>query len=147
MELNVKSPFYLVQKLLPLLTEAGTPEDPARIINIGSVAGIMSETLTAYAYMASKAAINHLTRGLARDLVGRNITVNAIAPGFFPSRMTRHITDNEAMNKMVMNSIPMKRMGKPEEIGALAVYMCSKPAAFMTGTVVPIDGGSLVGNS
>ena len=86
MSLNVKSPFFLVQKLLPLLSAAGTADDPARIINIGSIAGIDSVTLSSYAYMASKAAINHLTRGLARDLVGRHINVNAIAPGLFPEQ-------------------------------------------------------------
>lgn len=144
MTLNVKSPFYLVQKLLHLLTAAGTAEDPARIINIGSIAGISSLTQSAYSYMASKAAINHLTKGLAIDLVGRNITANAIAPGFFPSRMTRHITEDDKMMDYAMSMVPMGRMGKAEEIGSLAIYLCSKPSAYITGSVLTIDGGVLV---
>ena len=145
MALNIKTPFFLVQKLLPLLSAAGTIDDPARILNIGSVAGLMTETLSAYAYMSSKAAILHLTKGLARDLADKHIAVNAIAPGFFPSRMTRHITDNEKIQAQVLKTIPMGRMGRPDEIGALALYLCSKASAFMTGSVIPIDGGSLVG--
>lgn len=144
MTLNVKSPFYLVQRLLPQLVKAGTKEDPARIINIGSVAGISSETQQAYSYMASKAAINHLTKGLAKDLVDRNITANAIAPGFFPSRMTRHISGNEEMKKYAMSIIPLGRMGQSEEIGSLAIYLCAKPSAYITGAIIPIDGGILI---
>ena len=144
MTLNVKSPFYLVQKLLPLLSAAGTVDDPARIINIGSIAGISSFTQSAYSYMASKAAINHLTKGLAIDLVKRNITANAIAPGFFPSRMTRHITDDDKMMDFAMAKVPMGRMGKADEIGSLAIYLCSKPSAYITGAVMTIDGGVLV---
>jgi len=144
MTLNVKSPFYLVQRLLPLLEKAGTKEDPARIINIGSIAGIISTTQSAYSYMASKAAINHLTKGLAKDLVNRNIVVNAIAPGFFPSKMTRHITENEDVKKYAIGMIPLGRMGQPEEIGSLAIFLCSKPSAYMTGTIIPIDGGILI---
>lgn len=144
MTLNVKSPFYLVQRLLPLLEKAGTKEDPARIINIGSVAGILSETQQAYSYMASKAAINHLTKGLAKDLVGRNIISNSIAPGFFPSRMTRHITGNDAVMDRAMSMVPMGRMGEPEEIGSLAIYLCSKSSAYINGAIIPIGGGIVI---
>ena len=144
MTLNVKSPFYLLQKLLPLLEKAGTKEDPARIINIGSVAGIMAETQQAYSYMASKAAINHLTKGLAKDLVGRNINANAIAPGFFPSRMTRHITGNDEVMKYAMSIVPMGRMGKEEEIGSLAIYLSSKASAYITGSIIQMDGGAVI---
>lgn len=145
MTLNVKSPFYLVQRLLPLLEKAGTKEDPARIINIGSVAGIMAETQQAYSYMASKAAINHLTKGLAKDLVNRNINANAIAPGFFPSRMTRHITDNDTVMDYAMSMVPMGRMGEADEIGSLAVYLCAKSSAYINGAIIPIDGGIVIG--
>ncbi|MEM7348893.1 MAG: SDR family oxidoreductase [Chloroflexota bacterium] len=120
--------------------------DPARIINVGSIAGITPETLSAYAYMASKAAIQHLTKGLARDLAEYNINVNAIAPGFFPSKMTRHITANEELNAQILAGIPMGRMGRPEEVGALAIYLASPASAFMTGNVIPLDGGHLVGH-
>ncbi len=146
MELNVKSPFYLTQKLLPLLEKAGTQEDPARVINISSVSGLTPESLSAYAYGVSKAAIGHMTKVLARDLVHRNIGVNSIAPGFFPSKMTRHLDKDEARKKEALAHIPMGRMGYPEEMGALAVYLCCKASAYMTGNVIPLDGGFLVGD-
>lgn len=146
MDLNVKSPFFLVQRLLPLLAAAGTKEDPSRIINIGSIAGISSFTQNAYSYMASKAAINHLTKGLAKDLVSQNITANAIAPGIFPSKMTRHITGDETLKNHALKMIPMGRMGQDEEIGSLAIYLCAKPSAYITGAIIPIDGGFLVNN-
>ncbi len=144
MTLNVKSPFYLVQRLLPMLEKAGTKEDPARIINIGSIAGLMATTQQAYSYMASKAAINHLTKGLAKDLVSKHIIANAIAPGFFPSKMTKFITENEEAKKYATGMIPLKRMGEPDEIGSLAIFLCAKPSAYVTGAVIPIDGGILV---
>lgn len=145
MTLNVKSPFYLVQKLLPLLEKSATADDPARIINIGSISALTSETLNAYAYVASKAAIHQLTRALARDLVLRHINVNAIAPGFFPSKMTRHYLDDGALKEQLSMDIPMRRMGRPDEIGALAIYLASSASAFMTGNILALDGGYLVG--
>ena len=147
MTLNVKSPFYLVQKLLPLLEASGSAQDPARIINIGSIAGIDSETLSSYAYMASKAAIQHLTRGLARDLASKNINVTAIAPGFFPSKMTNFIVENDALSAHVVSKIPRGRMGQPDDIGALAIYLSSPASSFMTGNVIQLDGGHLLGNN
>ena len=141
MDLNLKSPFYLVQKLVPLLESSAAEGAPARVINIGSIAGLMTESQSAYSYMASKAGILHLTQGLARDLARRHITVNAIAPGFFHSKMTRHMTSNEEIMGLVVSQIPLGRMGEPQDIGGLVVFLSSTAGAYMTGTVVPMSGG------
>lgn len=144
MDLNVKSPFFLVQKCLPLLTKSASADNRARIINIGSIAGLSNETLMAYSYGPSKAAILHMTGALARDLASRNINVNAIAPGLFDTRMVSHIKRDEALQKEVMKTIPMGRAGQAEDIGGLAVFLCSRASAFMTGSIIPVDGGQLV---
>ncbi len=141
MNLNVKSPFFLVQKMLPLLERGARAEAPARVVNIGSVAGMLAGTQSAYSYMASKAAIMHLTKGLAKDLAARHITVNAIAPGFFESKMTRHYSASDEMLNFILAGIPLGRMGEPREIGALTLYLCGPAGAYTTGAVVPCGGG------
>ena len=145
MDLNVKTPFYLVQKLLPQLTASATAEDPGRVINIGSIAGLSAESLSAYSYGASKAAIQHLTKTLAKDLARRHVTVNAIAPGFFPTNMTDFIVQNEALMSQALKGIPLQRVGKPGDIGALVIFLASPAASFMTGAVLPLDGGQVLG--
>lgn len=144
MDLNVKSPFYIVQKLLPLLKAAASKEDPARVINIASIAALVAGTQSAYSYMASKAAITHLSRGLALDLAKDHIAVNAIAPGFFPSKMTRHLSTEEGLE--MLNAItPLGRIGQPDDIGGLTIFLCSAAGAYMTGSVIPIGGGMDLG--
>lgn len=146
MNLNVKSPFFLVQKLLPLLEASASEQNPARIINIGSVAGLtVGDTQQAYAYMTSKAAILHLTKGLAKDLASRHITVNGIAPGFFPSKMTTHLTDDDSVLARTLAKVPLGRLGAPQEIGGLIIYLGSAAGAYMTGSLIPITGGSDLG--
>ena len=141
MQLNVTSVFGCIQQLLPLLRKAGNAESPARVINIGSVAGITAHGENAYAYGPSKAALHQLSRMLARELVSQHINVNVIAPGRFPSKMTRHISnDAEAMAKDCA-VIPMKRWGREDEMSALAVMLASTAGAYMTGAIIPIDGG------
>ncbi|SNS14342.1 SDR family oxidoreductase [Pseudomonas segetis] len=141
MQLNVTSVFSCIQQLLPLLRKAGNSANPARIINIGSVAGISSFGENAYAYGPSKAALHQLSRMLARELVEQHINVNVIAPGRFPSKMTQHIAnDNEAMAQDTA-VIPMKRWGREEEMAALAISLASTSGAYMTGNIIPIDGG------
>lgn len=144
MDLNVKTPFYLMQKLLPLMEAAASPEDPAKVINIGSIAGLSSAITGAYAYGASKAAVLHLTKGLAKELAPRHLTVNAIAPGYFPTKMTKHIHSNEALEQQVLSLIPLNRYGKSEELAALTIYLSGKSSAYVTGQVFPLDGGALV---
>jgi len=141
MQLNVTSVFSCIQQLLPLLRKAGSAANPARVINIGSVAGITSHGEDAYAYGPSKAALHQLSRMLARELVGQHINVNVIAPGRFPSKMTRHIAEDAQAMAEDSALIPMKRWGREEEMAALAISLASTAGAYMTGNIIPIDGG------
>ncbi|MFK7982719.1 MAG: SDR family oxidoreductase [Saprospiraceae bacterium] len=139
MDLNVKSVFFLTKSLLPLLKAGGNQADPSRIINISSIAGITHGGLSAVSYNASKAACNHLTKVLAHELAKDHILVNAIAPGFFPSKMTSHF-DHEALGARN----PVGRIGQPTDIAGLVIYLTSKAGSFMTGNIIPLDGGLLV---
>ncbi|NQD94514.1 SDR family oxidoreductase [Pseudomonas sp. CrR25] len=141
MQLNVTSVFGCIQQLLPLLRKAGSADNPARIINIGSVAGITSHGEDAYAYGPSKAALHQLSRMLARELVDEHINVNVIAPGRFPSKMTRHIAGDATAMAEDCALIPMRRWGREEEMAALAISLASTAGAYMTGAIIPIDGG------
>lgn len=138
MAVNVKAPFRLIQELLPELEAAANAGDPARVINIGSVAGTSVNDLQAYSYSASKAAIHFLGSQLASELVSRNIAVNTIAPGYFPTDMTAHLQDEETG---LCNKIPMRRMGSAADIAGAIIYLSSKAGAYLTGTVLSIDGG------
>ena len=144
MAVNVQAPFTMIRELLPDLGKAGTSDDPARIINIGSVAGVKTERLKAYSYAASKAALHMMTRDLAGDLADRHITVNAVIPGFFPTKMTAHMRDDDVVDPSLLAHIPMRRLGKPEDIAGIAVFLASRAGAYVTGALIPIDGG-LVG--
>jgi NAD(P)-dependent dehydrogenase (short-subunit alcohol dehydrogenase family) len=141
MAVNVQAPFTLIRELLPELRAAGTADDPARIINIGSVAGIKTERLRAYSYAASKAAIHMLTRDLAGDLASDNITVNAVIPGYFPTHMTAHMHDGDAVNPELLSHIPLRRLGRPADIAGIVVLLSSKSGSYITGALIPIDGG------
>ncbi|MGN8124050.1 SDR family oxidoreductase [Pseudomonas sp. 22082] len=141
MQLNVTSVFSCIQQFLPLLRQSGSAANPARIINIGSVAGISSFGEQAYAYGPSKAALHQLSRILARELVSQHINVNVIAPGRFPSKMTQHIGSDQQALAEDTALIPMKRWGREEEMAALAISLASTAGAYMTGNVIPLDGG------
>lgn len=141
MQLNVTSVFNCIQQFLPLLRKAGSEANPARIINIGSVAGISSFGEQAYAYGPSKAALHQLSRTLARELVSQHINVNVIAPGRFPSKMTQHIGNDEQALAEDTALIPMKRWGREQEMAALAISLASTAGAYMTGNIIPLDGG------
>jgi len=141
MTVNVQTPFTMVRELLPELGAAGTADDPARVINIGSVAGVKTEGLHAYSYAASKAAIHMLTRDLAGDLAHRNITVNAVIPGYFPTHMTAHMRDGDVVDPGLLSRIPLRRLGRPEDIAGIVVLLCSKGGAYITGALIPVDGG------
>lgn len=140
---NVKAPFMLTQAFLGKLQAAATPADPARVINIGSVYGVTSQVLRAWSYAASKAAIHQLTKVLAAELATRNILVNAIAPGFFPSKMTHFMTSSEERMTEMRKMIPLGREGSKDDIGALALFLGSRASSYMTGNVIPLDGGVL----
>jgi NAD(P)-dependent dehydrogenase (short-subunit alcohol dehydrogenase family) len=140
MSLNVKGIFFLTKALLPLLRKAATPDDPARVINIGSIDGIRVPMLQNYAYSASKAGVHMLTRHLAHHVVADNITVNAIAPGPFPSKMTKFMFDMG--EDVVASQVPLGRPGRPEDMAGAAIYLSSKAGAYLTGAVIPVDGGT-----
>lgn len=144
MDLNVKSPFFLIQKLLPALRRAATAEDPARIINISSINALANPGMDNYSYSASKAAIAHLTRHLAADLVKDDITVNGIAPGLFPSKMTAFFVDGH--EEEAGAGIPRKRIGSPEDAAGTAIYLSSRASAWITGNMIVLDGG-VIANS
>ena len=139
MDLNVKSVFFLTQRLLDLLQAAATSETWSRVINIGSIEGMRSSHLEAYSYAASKAGVNHLTRIMAKFLAPRHIAVNAIAPGYFPSKMTAAI-EEEGQREVVENA-PMKRMGNADDMAGIALYLASRASGFVCGAVIPVDGG------
>lgn len=141
MDLNVKSLFFLTQKLLPALRAAGSAEDPSRVINIGSINGLTYAPLQNYSYVASKAAVHHLSRQMATDLAGDFVNVNAIAPGFFPSKMTAHMLEHE---EEMVKHIPRGRLGSPEDAAGTAIYLCSRASAWVTGHVLVLDGGQAV---
>ena len=144
MNLNAKSVFFLTQKMMPLLKRPATAEDPSRVINITSVLGSRTDPMMAYSYCASKAALAQMTRNLAYDLARDNITVNGISPGFFPSKMTAHIMDDEEANREMLGKARFPRYGKAEDIAGLTIFLCSRSGAYVTGDIIPIDGGLLL---
>lgn len=136
--LNVKGVFHLTKFLRPLLEAAGSPDSPARVINIGSIDGLKVPMLETYAYSASKAAVHQLTRHLAKQLAPM-VTVNAIAPGPFESKMM-HAT-LEAFGDAIAASAPMKRIGRPSDMAGAAIFLASPAASYITGVILPVDGG------
>jgi len=137
--LNVKSVFHLSRLLLPLLERAARPGDPARIINVGSIDGLHVPVLETYAYSASKAAVHHMTRVLARRLAPHGVTVNAVAPGPFESKMMAETL--QRFRDAIVASCPLGRIGEPEDMAGVAIYLASRAGAYLTGAVIPVDGG------
>jgi NAD(P)-dependent dehydrogenase (short-subunit alcohol dehydrogenase family) len=138
MALNVKVVFDLTRFLVPRLEHGARPGDPARVINVGSIDGLQVPALETYAYSASKAAVHHLTRVLARKLAPR-ITVNAIAPGPFESKMMAATL--ERFGEAIKAGCPMGRIGEPDDMAGVAIYLASRAGAYVTGAVIPVDGG------
>jgi NAD(P)-dependent dehydrogenase (short-subunit alcohol dehydrogenase family) len=139
LDLNLRAPFLLTQALLPLLGATASPDAPARIINIGSMEGLRVADQENYSYAASKAGLHHLTRILARELGPRHVTVNAVAPGIVETRMTRELLSAEAADYRART--PLRRLGRPEDIAAAVLYLAGPGGAFVTGAVIPVDGG------
>lgn len=138
LSLNVKGVFHLTKFLTPRLRAGGTAEEPARVINIGSIDGLHVPAMDTFSYSASKAAVHHLTRHMARVLAPR-VTVNAIAPGPFESKMMAATL--EAFGDQIRAQAPLKRIGRPDDVAGAAIFLSSRAGAYLTGTVIPVDGG------
>ena len=139
MDLNVKSIFFLTQKMKALLLKRATLEDPSRVINIGSIDGLNVPGFPTFSYSTSKAAVHHLTRHLAAQLVSENITVNAVAPGPYPSAMLGSAVNSDYSEIEKHN--PRKRTGSPEDIAGLTIFLCSRAGAYVVGETIASDGG------
>ena len=136
--LNVKSVFHLTKFVRPLLEAQGSASEPSRVINIGSIDGLHVPSMDTFAYSASKAAVHHLTRHLAKTLAPL-VTVNAIAPGPFESKMM-HAT-LVAFGDAIALAAPMKRIGQPSDMAGAAIFLASPAASYITGAILPVDGG------
>lgn len=146
MDVNVKSPFFLTQALTPLLKARASAEQTSAIINIGSIAGILGNGLDTFSYAASKSAIHQLTRITATELAASHVRVNAIAPGRFYSKMTEFLSEDQAAFEQEIQTIPMRRWGEPGDIAGVAIMLASQASAFITGQIIPVDGGTTLVN-
>jgi len=146
LDLNVKGVFYLTRECVPLLerTHMSTIiEDPARVINIGSVAGFVPQEAPTHAYDVSKAALHHLSKKMAADLAPKGITVNALAPGFVPTRMSQGLKMWGPNEEDIAKAIPLSRMGNMNDMAGAAIYLSSKAGAWVTGVILNVDGGTV----
>jgi NAD(P)-dependent dehydrogenase (short-subunit alcohol dehydrogenase family) len=139
LSVNVEAGFYMVRELLPLLKAASRDGDPARVINMGSVGGHTTSDVDIYAYSASKAAVHHLTAHMARRLAPK-VTVNALAPGWYETRMTEAVV--KLYGPAIAKGTPMQRLGEPDDLAGVAIFLASRASAYITGMVVPVDGGT-----
>src|SRR3984885_8183540 len=137
---NLEGVFHLTVGLLPALRAAASEDDPARVINIGSIDGIRVPAVENYSYSASKAAVHMLTRHLARRLASEQITVNAIAPGPFETKMMAFLLDTPEKRAEVARIVPLGRIGRPDDAAGLTVFLASRAGSYLTGAVIPLDG-------
>jgi NAD(P)-dependent dehydrogenase (short-subunit alcohol dehydrogenase family) len=141
-DLDAKSPFFLTQRLLPQLRIAASPESRAVVINVSSVNGIRPSSLRNYSYVVAKAGLQQLSVQLAQDLNADNINVNCIAPGPFKSKMTAPLYSSDEVEQQVMQGFTMGRWGATEDAAGLSIFLASKAGSFLTGLLVPFDGGA-----
>jgi NAD(P)-dependent dehydrogenase (short-subunit alcohol dehydrogenase family) len=145
MNVNVKAVFELTRKFLPLLRASASAPDPARVIVTSSVEGVITSSQSNYPYSASKAGVIHLSKHLASTLASDQITVNCIAPGPFESKMMAFVTDDPEKRAALAASLPLQRIGAPEDMAGAVIYLSSKAGAFVTGQTLVVDGGLTVG--
>lgn len=141
MNVNVRGIYYLTEALVDQLRAAGTESDPASVINIGSVDGLRACDLEHYAYSTSKAAVHHLTRQLAKRLAREHVRVNAIAPGPFESKMMAFALSSDDARAAIAESVPVGRIGVPDDMAGAAIFLASKAGSYLTGTTIPVGGG------
>jgi NAD(P)-dependent dehydrogenase (short-subunit alcohol dehydrogenase family) len=141
MNVNVRAVFFTTQKLLPLLRAAATEDHPSRVINTGSVNGMTPPETDSFAYSSSKAAVHMLTRHLAKQLAADHVTVNAIAPGPFDSKMMAWALDDPDVRAGIARDVPLGRIGAPDDMAGVAIYLASAAASYVTGAVLPVAGG------
>ena len=141
LNLNVSALFHLTQKLVPLLAASAERDSPTRIINIGSVMGEVPMGDGAYSYAASKSAVHHITKILAKELAEKNITVNALSPGPFQSNMTDFAIGDLKGSIRVSKRVPLKRIGQTEDIAASIQFLCGRGGSYITGAILPVSGG------
>ncbi len=139
--INVKGAFLLTQAFLPMLRKTATADDPARVINIGSIDGIRTPAMETYAYSTTKAGILALTRHLAKNLVSDHVLVNAIAPGPFESKMMAFALGSEEGRDMVAKGVPARRIGQPDDMAGAALFLASKASTYLVGETIVVDGG------
>lgn len=141
LDINLKAPFMLTQALLPQLKVGATHADPSRVIMIGSIDGLRVPVGDNFSYSASKAGIHMLARHLGRFVVGEHITVNSIAPGPFESKMMAYRLADPEDRKQVEAANPRGRIGSPEDVAGTVIFLASRAGAYITGAVIPVDGG------
>jgi NAD(P)-dependent dehydrogenase (short-subunit alcohol dehydrogenase family) len=141
MHTNVEGVFNLTVALLPALRAAARIRGPARVINVGSIDGLRTPSVENYSYSASKAAVHMLTRHLAKRLASERITVNAIAPGPFESKMMAFALDDPQTRADIEASVPLGRIGHPDDAAGLTLFLASRAGSYLTGAVIPLDGG------
>lgn len=142
MDLNLKSPFFLTQALVPLLTERAEADRQGAVVNIGSISGISASAADTYSYSVSKAGLHQMTRNLASALAEQHVRVNAIAPGRFHSDLTEYAKQDPAAYEAELRMIPMHRWGDADDIKGVALLLAGPAGAFMTGQVITVDGGT-----
>ena len=145
MNINVKAVFELTRQCLPLLRQGASAPDPSRVIITSSIEGLSVSSQSNFPYSASKAGVIHLAKHLAKATAPDHLTVNCLAPGPFDSKMMAFALDNPETRAAIASTIPLKRIGEPEDVAGAVIYLCSRAGAYVTGQTIAVDGGLALG--